>query len=70
MIRSEERLRVGTETRETGRARPRKYVVTEHVQITVPVSREEVRVVQSVSGEVGKERIAAEGVADEDRRRR
>jgi uncharacterized protein (TIGR02271 family) len=44
MTRSEEELRVGTETRERGRARLRKYVTTEHQQVTVPVSREEVRV--------------------------
>lgn len=43
MTRSEEQVRVGTETRETGRARLRKYVVTENVTQTVPVSREEVR---------------------------
>ena len=43
MTRSEEKLNVGTETRETGRARLRKYVVTENVSTTVPVSREEVR---------------------------
>ena len=41
---SEERLRVGTEKRERGRARLRKYVVTENVTKTVPVSHEEVRV--------------------------
>jgi uncharacterized protein (TIGR02271 family) len=44
MIVSEERLRVGTEKRESGRARLRKYVVTENVTKTVPVSHEEVRV--------------------------
>jgi uncharacterized protein (TIGR02271 family) len=44
MTRSEERLNVGTQTRETGRARLRKYVVTENVTQTVPVSREEVRI--------------------------
>jgi uncharacterized protein (TIGR02271 family) len=44
MTRSEEELRVGTADRESGRARLRKYVVTEHVQQTVPVRREEVRV--------------------------
>jgi uncharacterized protein (TIGR02271 family) len=43
MTRSEEQLHVGTEKRETGRARLRKYVVTENVTTTVPVSREEVR---------------------------
>jgi len=36
-------LRVGTAARERGRVRLRKYVVTEHVQQTVPVRREEVR---------------------------
>ena len=44
MTRSEERLNVGTETREAGRARLRKHVVTEQQQVTVPVSHEEVRV--------------------------
>jgi uncharacterized protein (TIGR02271 family) len=44
MTRSEEELRVGTRERESGRARLRKYVVTEEVQQTVPVQREEVRV--------------------------
>jgi uncharacterized protein (TIGR02271 family) len=42
MTRSEERLNVGTATHEAGRARLRKYVVTEHQQVTVPVTREEV----------------------------
>jgi uncharacterized protein (TIGR02271 family) len=44
MTRSEEQLRVGTTSEEVGRARLRKYVVTENVSTTVPVSREEVRV--------------------------
>ena len=44
MTRSEERLLVGTQRRETSRARLRKYVVTEQVTQTVPVSHEEVRV--------------------------
>jgi uncharacterized protein (TIGR02271 family) len=44
MTRSEEELRVGTQTRERGRARLRKYVTTETQQVTVPVQREEVRV--------------------------
>jgi uncharacterized protein (TIGR02271 family) len=44
MTRSEEELRVGTTQRERGRARLRKYVVTEQVEQTVPVRREEVRV--------------------------
>jgi uncharacterized protein (TIGR02271 family) len=43
MTRSEEELRVGKAERERGRARLRKYVVTEQVTQTVPVKREEVR---------------------------
>jgi uncharacterized protein (TIGR02271 family) len=43
MTRSEERLHVGTEKAEVGRARLRKHVVTENVTQTVPVSHEEVR---------------------------
>jgi uncharacterized protein (TIGR02271 family) len=44
MTRSEEELRVGTTQRERGRVRLRKYVTTEHLQQTVPVQREELRV--------------------------
>lgn len=44
MTRSEEELQVGTQTRETGRARLRKYVVTEEETRTVPVTKEKVRV--------------------------
>jgi len=44
MTRSEERLNVGTRSEEIGRARLRKYVVTETATETVPVSREEIRV--------------------------
>jgi uncharacterized protein (TIGR02271 family) len=44
MTRSGERLHVGTERVEAGRARLRKYVVTENVTQTVPVSHEEIRV--------------------------
>ncbi|GIF45037.1 DUF2382 domain-containing protein [Actinoplanes xinjiangensis] len=43
MTRSEERLNVGTTTEQVGRARLRKYVVTEQQQVTVPVTHEEVR---------------------------
>jgi uncharacterized protein (TIGR02271 family) len=43
MTRSEEHLEVGTRQVESGRARLRKYVVTENVTQTVPVSHEEVR---------------------------
>jgi uncharacterized protein (TIGR02271 family) len=44
MTRSEEQLHVGKERVSTGKARLRKYVVTENVTQTVPVSHEEVRI--------------------------
>ena len=44
MTRSEERMTVGTTSQEVGRARLRKFVVTENVTESVPVTREEVRV--------------------------
>ena len=44
MTRSEEELAVGKTQQEAGRVRLRKYVVTDEVQQTVPVQREEVRV--------------------------
>jgi uncharacterized protein (TIGR02271 family) len=43
MTRSEEKLVAGTRSEEAGRARLRKYVVTERQQVEVPVQREEVR---------------------------
>lgn len=46
MTRSEEKLRVGTASQEMGRARLRKWVETEHVSQTIPVTHEEVRVVR------------------------
>ncbi|MFD8685587.1 PRC and DUF2382 domain-containing protein [Streptomyces sp. NPDC059651] len=46
LIRSEEQLHIGTEEYESGKARLHKYVVTENVTRTVPVSHEEVRVVR------------------------
>ncbi|MGI8571663.1 MAG: DUF2382 domain-containing protein [Solirubrobacteraceae bacterium] len=55
MTRSEEELRVGTRQQETGRVRLRKYVVTEQVQKTVPVSREEVRVEREPITEANRE---------------
>ncbi|MGI5478998.1 DUF2382 domain-containing protein [Streptomyces lavendofoliae] len=42
MTRSEEELHVGVEQRQTGKARLRKYVVTEEVQQTIPLRHEEV----------------------------
>jgi uncharacterized protein (TIGR02271 family) len=44
MTRSEEQLQVSTETVEVGRVRLRKYIVTEEQRMTVPVSREELRI--------------------------
>jgi uncharacterized protein (TIGR02271 family) len=44
MTRSEEELTIGKTQREAGRVRLKKYVVTDEVQQTVPVQREEVRV--------------------------
>ena len=44
MTRSEEELRVGKTQTETGRARLKKFIVTENVQTSVPVQREEVRI--------------------------
>ncbi|MFF1516121.1 DUF2382 domain-containing protein [Streptomyces sp. NPDC058305] len=46
MTRSEEEMHVGVERQEVGRARLRKYVVTEEQQQTIPVRHEEVRVVR------------------------
>lgn len=43
MTRSEQQLNVGTQKVQTGKARLRKYVVTEQQNVTVPVQREEVR---------------------------
>jgi uncharacterized protein (TIGR02271 family) len=59
MTRSEEELDVGTRRREAGRVRLRKYVVTEHVQQTVPVQREEVRVEREPITEANSERAHA-----------
>jgi hypothetical protein len=43
MTRSEERLVTDTRTEEAGKARLRKYVVTERQEVTVPVQHDEVR---------------------------
>ena len=44
MTRSEERLRVSTERVPERRVRVSRYVVTEEVQVTVPIRREEIRI--------------------------
>ncbi|HEX3781885.1 MAG TPA: PRC and DUF2382 domain-containing protein [Pseudonocardiaceae bacterium] len=57
MVRSEERLNVGTERVESGRVRLRKHVVTEQQQVTVPVSHEEVRVEREPISEAERGRM-------------
>jgi uncharacterized protein (TIGR02271 family) len=59
MTRSEEELRVGTAKRERGRARLRKYVVTEEVTQSVPVQREEVRVEREPITDRNRDRATA-----------
>jgi uncharacterized protein (TIGR02271 family) len=66
MIRSEEQLRAGTETVESGRVSLHKYVVTEEQQIAVPVSHEEVHVVREPLAE-GDGRRGDAAIGDEDR---
>ena len=61
MTRSEEELRVGKADREVGRARLRKYVVTEEVQQTVPVRREEVRVEREPITDANRDAATAGG---------
>jgi uncharacterized protein (TIGR02271 family) len=61
MTRSEERLHVGTETVETGRARLRKYIVTENVTTTVPVSHEEIRVEREPITDANRDQALAGG---------
>ncbi len=46
ITRSEEQLRVGTQRVEAGRAKLRKFVVTEQQTVTVPVSHDEVHIVR------------------------
>jgi stress response protein YsnF len=60
MTRSEEELRVRTVRRESGRMRVRKYIVTEEVQRTIPVRREEI----CVEEEPGPEENADAGDSD------
>ena len=67
MTRSEERLNVGKETVEAGRARLRKYVVTENVTRTVPVSHEEVRVEREPITEANRDAaLSGEPISEEE----
>jgi stress response protein YsnF len=69
MTRSEEQLRVGTERVAATRVRLVKYVVTEDVQITVPIRREEIRVeevpVDALDPGPGESLVPAEDTAGE-----
>lgn len=66
MTRYEEQMHVGTERRSAGRARLRKYVVTEELEQTVPVRHEEVHVEREPLSEADRERAAAGGEIAED----
>ena len=61
MTRSEERLHVGTEQVQGGKARLRKYVVTENVSTTVPVSHEEARIVREPITDVNRDAAMSGG---------
>jgi hypothetical protein len=63
MIRSEEEVDVSTRRRVRGKARLKKYVVTEHVTKVVPVQREEVRVEFDPAGDDAEQQAAGEDVA-------
>jgi uncharacterized protein (TIGR02271 family) len=67
MTRSEEQLRVGTEQRESGRARLRKHIVTENVSTTVPVSHEEVTVEREPITDANRgEAMSGPGLSEEE----
>jgi uncharacterized protein (TIGR02271 family) len=61
MTRSEEELDVGVRRREAGRVRLRKYVVTEPVQTTVQVQREEVRLEREPITDANRDQALAGG---------
>jgi len=67
MTRSEERLHVGTEQADAGRARLRKYVVTENVTQTVPVSHEEVRLEREpITGANRGAAVSGSGISEDE----
>jgi uncharacterized protein (TIGR02271 family) len=68
VVRSEERLRAGTETAEAGRVRLRKYVVTGEQQVTVPVRHEEVHLTREpVTAEEARAAGGTAGIGEEER---
>jgi stress response protein YsnF len=67
MTRSEERLHVGTERQEVGRARLHKYVVTEEQEQTVPVRHEEAHLEREPITEANRgQALAGPGIAEAD----
>ena len=66
MTRSEERMRVGTASEEVGSARLRKHVVTEHQQMTVPVSHEEVRVEREPITDAHRATLHGTGISEDE----
>jgi uncharacterized protein (TIGR02271 family) len=68
MIRSEERMHVSTERRASGRARLRKYVVTEQEEQTVPLRHEEVRLEHEPITEANRGAAASGITLSEDER--
>jgi stress response protein YsnF len=61
MVRSEEQLRVATERVRARRVRVVKYVVTEEVQVTVPIRREELRIEELSEGDTADDELVTEG---------
>lgn len=77
LTRSEEELHLDKHTRESGRARLRKWVETEHAQLTIPIRREKARLVtEPADGTSGvgdladdeREIVLQEEVVDVDKR--
>ncbi len=68
MTRAEERLVAGTRSEEVGRARLRKYIVTDNVTETVPVSREEVRIEREPITDATSEETTSGPAISEDER--
>ena len=66
MTRSEEELHIGKAQRVRGRARLRKYVVTEDVQVTVPVRREKARLEHVPIGDENLDEVTAPPDLSED----
>lgn len=66
LVRSEEQLNVEKENVKTGKARLRKYVVTETESVEVPVTREEVRVERTPISEEEAARLGNSEIAEGD----